>query len=151
MNKDHLDKISYLCHYCEYTFEESEAQQQHISHAHQFNCMECDHQATTEEDLQKHMKYAQKVNCNEDNLQFNCNSCAHKFATYFSLMNHRRDSHGKTKEKCKYNVPPSSCKRGPVECWNDHSPVIEGSEEFKCTVCEDKFTSIPQMRRHQKI
>ena len=65
-------------------------------------------------------------------------------------MNHRRDTHGKTKEKCKYNVPPSTCKHGPAECWNDHSSIPEDSEEYKCTVCDDKFTSIPQMRRHRK-
>ena len=150
MNMEHLDNPPYICQHCEETFETSEDKQEHVSNIHQFNCMECDHQATTNKYLIRHIQLAHQVETINEKMKFQCNSCAQRFASYFSMMNHRRDTHGKTKEKCKYNVPPSTCKRGPAECWNDHSSITEDLEEYKCTVCDDKFTSIPQRRRHRK-
>ena len=97
------------------------------------------------------MKLAHKAPSNGD-INFKYVSCAHNFETFYSLMNHRRDTHGKSKVKCQYNKPPSTCKHGPIHYWHDHSPVTkEDINEFTCKTCTVKFPSKNQLMKHRKI
>ena len=87
----------------------------------QHNCMECDYQTNQNANLNKHMEVAHKTR--KSNMPFKCKDCAKEFKARWSLMNHRRDTHGKAKKKCIYKAG-DKCKYGANDgekCWYDHS------------------------------
>ena len=65
-------------------------------------------------------------------------------------MNHRRDTHGKSKTKCQYNIPPQICKKGEKECAFDHTPSKENDNNYKCSVCSEMFPTKSQVLNHRK-
>ena len=83
-------------------------------------------------------------------MDFKCVSCAQQFTRKDSLMNHRRDTHGKSKTKCRYNTPPLICKKGEQECAFDHTPDQENVSQFKCSVCSECFATKSQVLNHRK-
>ena len=82
-------------------------------------------------------------------MEFKCVSCAQCFPKKDSLMNHRRDTHGKSKTKCRYNIPPSVCKKGEQECAYDHTPVVNQPNIFTCTVRKEVFPTKSQVLNHR--
>ena len=66
----------------------------------QHNCMECDYQTNQDTHIEKHMELAHQIRKTSKSLK--CRDCAQEFAVRWSLMNHRRDTHGKAKKKCIY-------------------------------------------------
>ena len=154
---DHIKKVhqfndKHSCQYCENTFLTPSDLQNHKNSSHQFNSMECDHQAHKENDLLKHMKIAHQSSISEtlNNMGFKCVSCAQVFERKDRLMNHRRDTHGKSKTKCRYNVPPLTCNKGEKECVFDHSPGHDNSKDFKFSVCSELCPTKSQVLNHRK-
>ena len=149
---DHQTQESINCRYCKKTFISQKDLESHVDSFHQFNCMECDHQAHQESDLKKHMETAHKCSTSDipADMQFKCVSCAQHFARKDSLMTHRRDTHGKSKTKCRYNIPPLICKKGEKDCAYDHTSIQETSNAFKCTVCNELFPTKSQVLNHRK-
>ena len=118
--------------------------------------MECDHQTDNAANLQKHLEQAHKTT--KSNLPFKCKDCAQEFSVIWSLMNQRRDTHGKSKKKCR-NRKNNMCKyeaNDGEECWYDHSDVVgnpEGIPElnnYNCRICNIKFSSKTTVLTHRK-
>ena len=89
-------------------------------------------------------------------MKYQCKSCAQGFAAYFSMMNHRRDSHGKSKRECRYKND-EKCNFGDEQCWYNHNNEIlnqnheSQKEEIKCNICDLSFTSKADLLKHRKI
>ena len=119
--------------------------------------MECDHQTDEEPKLKKHMELAHRKT--KSNLEYKCKDCAHEYSAIWSLMTHRRDTHGKSKKKCR-NKADNSCKYGPnngEKCWYDHTDSDPSqtksneSNDHKCKTCELKFSSKSKVLNHRKL
>ena len=91
-------------------------------------------------------------------MPFKCKDCAQEFTVRWSLMNHRRDTHGKSKKKCIYKAD-NKCKYGAnngEECWYDHSDsditqnTHDETTNTSCRTCGNTFTSKFQLLFHRK-
>ena len=149
---EHSNIKLHICKYCNKHFQDEESLKDHEDATHQFNCLECDHQTHNESALRKHIDIAHKASVSEkpEGMGFKCATCAQCFEKKDSLMNHRRYTHGKSKTKCKYNIPPSVCKKGERECAFDHNPALSKPNEFTCTACKEMFPTKSQVLNHRK-
>ena len=124
--------------------------------AQQYNCMECDHQTTEKFRLQKHMELAHKTSMTQ--LEFKCKDFAQEFQRMWSLRNHQRDTHGKSKIKCRYKAD-NTCRfeaNDGEECWYDHTDTVQKvsnssiKDGYKCKTCEETLRFKSQLMTHRK-
>ena len=117
------------------------------------NCLECDHQTNSKYNLNKHMDIAHGY-VNDTNIKYKCVSCAQGFAAKSSLINHRRDAHGKSKIKCIFKEG-NQCRNGAnngEKCLYDHSDSgpRPGDDKYDCNVCDLQFKYKSQLIKHRK-
>ena len=110
-----------------------------------FNCKYCPFQGNNNKVLSNHLDNAH---------QMRCHNCGKIFKTKNELMIHRKSHHPDKIRICRY-IENGYCTFGR-ECWYNHSQENTGGsnqssvENYRCTNCEDVFTSRSNMMNHRK-
>ena len=75
------------------------------------------------------------------------------FRTRSNLYTHRLETHGKSKQKCRYHID-NSCKfeeNNGEKCLFDHTnEVHKNTEEFECNTFKETFQYKSQFLKHRK-
>jgi len=170
--KSHSDIRQFKCTKCERRFKKSGDYHRHVKlcgEDHQFKCDDCGKTFMSMNSLTNHvmthinerpfqcekcstsfkkqgdMKNHERI-CKTGVMPYSCGSCKKQFAAANSLANHILVHQGSDFfcSKCgkEFKKPGSHLK---------HEKSCQSILSFSCLICETKFTSEEQLRRHEKL
>ena len=166
VNKKLIDNnlTEYRCENCKISFLSDETLKKHIMRSHKednkLDCDECDYQTFSFQFLEKHVQIthrppSQSATADVSEAKYQCKDCGQEFTEKWTMMNHMRDTHGKSKRKCRYK-DTNECKHGSIKCWYSHDDESDPqSDSFEsvsitCKVCQNSFSSKSQLLKHRK-
>ena len=110
-------------------------------------CEECEYPADDMHELVDHMHWSHPLEDYENDDYIKCSYCREEFHIKSELMMHIQNQHPEKVKQCVFFIE-GKCTFGN-ECWFSHDQS-KPLEEFKCAICESKFTSKFDLMHHRK-
>ena len=106
-------------------------------------CEPCNYQTISRRKFNSHQSYVHGLEL------FSCKECNLNFRSNQGLVTHRRDEHPDFRYKCRHSDCPFDFKSKHYAALLRHmSEIHEGSAQYKCHFCENKFRRNEYLTKH---
>lgn len=164
----HHYEAKFSCEVCHKTFVRKDTMMSHMGSVHsekKFSCAHCDSKFSRKSNL---MRHCEKFHSKNKSPEQCCDYCGDTFATLRLMQTHKRQFHKRFEcERCKKSYSTKiylsiHSSGASVQCalcdslfcnntqLKDHSKSVHGSDEYKCEICEKKFSRKFSLTVHMK-